>query len=96
MSWLNPAMWDNIGVVGIAVAVCFGIVFAVVRGYLVPRSLHREIVDGKNAALKDLRERGVEDAKTIMVQAQTIANKNAVEALAIRLSEATRNAAGGE
>lgn len=95
MTLWNPALWDDFGTVGIAVFVCSGIVVAVVRGWLVPRSLHREIVDGKDSTITDLRARAIEDAATIKLQAQTISEKDAVEDAVTRLLQATRTAAEG-
>lgn len=96
MTLWNPALLDDFGVVGIAVFAAIGVVVAIVRGWVVPRTLHREIIAGKDAALAELRERAKVDAETIRLQAQTIASRDAVEDASIRLLQATRTAAGGE
>ena len=95
MTLWNPSLWDDFGTVGIAVFVAVMIVVGVTRGWLVPRPLHREIIDGKNAALTELRERAKVDAETIRLQAQTIADRNAVEDTSIRMLQAFREATTG-
>ena len=87
-----------VGVMMIAAAmttVAVMIVVGVTRGWLVPRPLHREIIDGKNAALTELRERAKVDAETIRLQAQTIADRNAVEDTSIRMLQAFLEATTG-
>ncbi|OBJ92680.1 hypothetical protein [Mycolicibacterium conceptionense] len=90
----NPELWDKVGVVTL-----LGFVVAVhavgyIRGWIIPGRHHREIVDGKDAAITDLRERAVIDAETIKVQAQTISTRDAMEDTATKLLQAFRDAAG--
>ncbi|BBY63120.1 hypothetical protein [Mycolicibacterium helvum] len=86
MNLLNPTLWNNIGVV--TVVVLAGI--SVAKGWLVPRSLHREMLSHKDGAISDLRARAAEDAATIRVQAETISSRDGAELVATRLLRETR------
>lgn len=95
MNWLNPAFWNGVGVVSLVVLL--GV--AIAKGWLVPRSLHNEIVGDMRATIADLRAalRAAED--TARVNAETISKHDGADVAAIRILEATRKAAlrgGGE
>jgi hypothetical protein len=92
VTWLSPTAWSNISVVTLAVLVCAGMIVAVSSGRLIPRSLHKEIIGDKDQTISHLRSRGVEDAATIKMQAETIAKHDGADLAAIRLLQATRNA----
>ena len=94
MPW-SPAVWDDFSAVGLALFTCAAFIISIARGWLIPGRHHREIVEGKNAAIADLRESAKVDGDTINIQARTIAARDAVEDTATRLLEAFRDAAEG-
>lgn len=94
--WANPEFWNGLGVVSVVVIVASAFVVSLVRGWIIPGRHHREIVDGKNAAIKDLRDRAAIDAETMKIQAGTIAERDAVEDATTRLLRAFREAAAGD
>ena len=70
-----------------------GLVVSLVRGWVIPGRTHREIVNGKDAAIQDYRDRASIDAETIKTQAQTISRRDAIEVTTTKLLEAFREAA---
>lgn len=94
-SW-SPEQWNSISVVGETLIVGGLLFLSLVRGWLVLGRYHREILEGKNTALAELRESAKVDAETMLHQAKTIADRNDVETTVTRLLQSTRDAAAGE
>jgi len=94
----NPEVWNGISVVTVVILVGVALVVSLVRGWVIPGRIHREVISGKDAAIKDLRDRAKVDADTIKTQAQTISNRDAMEVATTRLLTAFRDvaSAGGE
>lgn len=89
----NPEVLNGIGVVGISVLCTAGLAVSLVRGWLVPGRIHREVVAGKDSAIENYRERAVVDAETIRIQVEQSAKRDAVEVTTTRLLTAFRDAA---
>lgn len=90
----NPALWDKLGVVALLGIMVVAHAWAYLRGWIIPGRHHKEILDGKNAAIQDLRDRAAIDAETIKVQVQTISRRDAVEDTTTRLLQIIRDEAG--
>ncbi|MGB0971623.1 MAG: hypothetical protein ACPGVG_11765 [Mycobacterium sp.] len=88
----SPDVWDDFSVVGIAVAVAVATVFLVASGRLIPRSVHREVIAAKDRQLNNADTRAAKDADTIAVQAQAIAEKNAIESVTTHMLQSFREA----
>jgi len=84
----SPELWDDFGVVGIVVALGVAHMVAYIRGWLIPGRHHREIIDGKDRALAELRDRSAIDAETIKLQAKTISERDVMEDATTRLMQA--------
>lgn len=93
MNW-SPEAYNSVGVVGIAVFMSILLFVSLIRGWIVIGKYHREIVEGKDTALKEYRERAAIDAQTMQDQARVIAGKNGVEDINIKLLQAIREVAG--
>lgn len=65
MSFLSPAAWNGVGIVTFLIIAVTGLMIALVRGWVVFGIHHREIVAQKDRELAALRERSVEDGKSI-------------------------------
>lgn len=91
----SPEAWNSFGVVGLVVAMGALLFLSLIRGWVVLGTYHREIVDGKDAALREHRERAAVDAETMRDQASVIAGKTGVEDINIKLLQAIREVAGG-
>lgn len=94
MNWPDPAVWNDIGVVGFLVTFAVFHFLAYMRGWLVPGRHHREIVEARDRELEQAGVRAKEDAETIRIQAATIADKNATEDATTRILAALREAMG--
>lgn len=88
----SPEAWNSFGVVGLVVAMGALTFLSLMRGWVVLGIYHREIVSGKDAALKELRERAAVDAETMRSQATFIASRDGVEDVNIKLLQAFRAA----
>lgn len=86
----SPEAWNSFGVVGLVVAMGFLTFLSLIRGWIVLGTYHREIVDAKDAAIKENRERAAIDAETMREQAKVIADKNSVESINIKLLQSIR------
>ncbi|MGQ9348969.1 hypothetical protein [Mycolicibacterium gilvum] len=76
------------------VVIMGGLLFmSLIRGWIVLGTYHREIVEGKDAALAEHRERAAVDAETMRDQARVIAGKTGVEDINIKLLQALREVA---
>lgn len=89
----SPADWDGLSKLGILVTLVGFHITAYMRNWLIPGRHHRELIDRQDAEIKDLKVRAAVDAETIQIQANTIAEKNAVEAASTALMKAFREAA---
>ncbi len=86
----SPETWGDFGVVGILVVIVFLTALALTRGWIVPGPFHKEIIAAKDRELERANERSTKDAETIQVQAQTIADKNAIESVTTHLLQSFR------
>ncbi|BCI54924.1 hypothetical protein NIIDNTM18_42020 [Mycolicibacterium litorale] len=94
-SW-SPEAWNSFGVVGIVVCMGAVLFLSLIRGWIVLGTYHREIVEGKDAALAEHRERAAVDAETMRDQARVIAGKTGVEDINIKLLQAIREVQEGD
>ncbi|MEW5810244.1 MAG: hypothetical protein AB1925_12400 [Actinomycetota bacterium] len=90
---LTPEAWNGVGVVTVLILVVAYHAVAYIRGWLVPGRHHREIVIALEARIAKADERDTANGETIRIQAQTIAEKNAVELTAAHLLESVRELA---
>lgn len=95
----SPEAWNSLSVGGLVVLMGALLFVSLTRGWLVLGPYHREIVEGKDAALAELRKRGdvdaeraAIDAETIRSQAAVIAGRDTVEDINIKLLQAIRKA----
>lgn len=89
----TPDVWDKIGVVTLLLLVVAYHSVAYVRGWLVPGRHHKEIVAAQEQRIAKADELAAANADTIRIQAQTIAEKNAVELTTAHLLESVRELA---
>lgn len=92
----SPEAWNSFSVVGLVVLMGAALFWSLLTGRLVLGTYHREIVSGKDAALKELRERAAVDAETMRDQARVNAGRTGVEDVNIKLLQAIREVAGGD
>ncbi|MCK0174817.1 hypothetical protein [Mycolicibacterium sp. F2034L] len=93
---LTPEAWNGVGVVTVLILVVAYHAIAYIRGWLVPGRHHREIVAAQDLRLAAADDRDKANAETIRIQAQTIAEKNAVELTTAHLLESVRELAQGK
>lgn len=93
----NPDFWNSLGAPAIAVIVAVVFVIALTKGWLVPGSYHREMLNTKDRELaardkqiEKLQERGSEDSKTIALLAKSDSEKTATENATTRILAAIR------
>lgn len=89
----TPDVWDKVGVVTLLLLVVVYHATAYVRGWLVPGRHHREIVAAQDQRIVKADELAMANAETIRIQAQTIAEKNALELTSAHLLESVRELA---
>lgn len=89
----SPEAWNSLGVVGLVVIMGGLLFMSLIRGWVVLGTYHREIVEGKDAALAEHRERAAVDAETMRDQARVIAGKTGIEDINIKLLQALREVA---
>lgn len=93
MPFWTPDVWEKFGLVGFSLFVGAFHVTAYMRGWFVPGRYHREIVGALELRLEKSDERDKANDVTIQTQAQTIAEKNAVELTTAHLLESVRELA---
>jgi hypothetical protein len=86
----SPETWGDFSVVGVVVFIAILLWVGIAREWIIPGPAHRAIVASKDDELKRADARSTKDAETIHIQAQTIAEKNAVEAVTTHLLQSFR------
>jgi hypothetical protein len=92
MGW-SPADWGDFSTGGVVVFIFCGLMLSLQRGWVVLGTHHREVMSGKDDALKKAYERSVKDAETIDRLTTHITEKTAVEQASAHLLQAMREIA---
>lgn len=90
---IGPEVWDKVGVVGLIVFLAIFHLTAYLREWLVPGRHYKEMLEEKRAEIQRLSEAAGKAADTIQVQATTISEKNAAEAVTEHLMQSIRELA---
>lgn len=92
MNWANPALWDNVGAVGLAIGGSALFMTSLVRGWLVPGRYHREVVADRDAEIAELRKALAKTTDSNNVLTRTVLEKNATDDTTTKLLVAFREA----
>jgi hypothetical protein len=95
VNWFNPELWDNIGVVGLAVFAAGFFVVALMRGWLVIGRYYREVVADRDAENAELRKALNASTETNNVLTRALIEKNVNDDTTTRLLTAFRELAEG-
>ncbi|OHU48093.1 hypothetical protein [Mycobacteroides chelonae] len=93
MNWLNPAMWDGIGIVSFLIVFVAAFVTAQFRGWIVLGVHHREIMGQKDREITALEKRSDEDSESIAKFAATAARSTVAAEVQQSIVEAIRQLA---
>ena len=93
MNWFNPELWDNIGVVGLAVITAGFFVMALMREWLVIGRYYRAVVADRDAENAELRKALAAATDTSNVLMRALIEKNTNDDINTRLLTAVREAA---
>ncbi|OBC11450.1 hypothetical protein A5784_35230 [Mycobacterium sp. 852013-50091_SCH5140682] len=95
MNWFNPELWDNIGVVGLAVFAAGFFVMSLMREWLVIGRYYRATVADREAENAELRKALAASTETNNVLTRALIEKNATDDTTVKLLTAVRHLAEG-
>ncbi|ART69133.1 hypothetical protein BTO20_11570 [Mycobacterium dioxanotrophicus] len=95
MNWFNPELWDNIGVVGLAVITAGFFVMALMREWLVIGRYYRATVADRDSENAELRKALAASTETNNVLTRALIEKNATDDTTTKLLTAFRELAEG-
>lgn len=64
-NFLSPAAWNGVGITSFLIIACTAFVIALVRGWVVPGFVHRELLSQRDRELTAAQERSVKDGEAI-------------------------------